>query len=94
MPNRTLCSVLDAMRDADKTKNYSYMLGLIEEAQYLANRMEAALWNQKDFNTLSEKVSALNKELKELEAKKKFIAPEESKPASAGIPFNPYSGLD
>lgn len=70
MPNRTLCSVLEAMRDCDKTKNYSYLMGLIEEAQYLANRMEAALWDQKDFKYAYEKLSKIKKEIKDLEKKR------------------------
>ena len=35
MVNRYLCSVLDEMRECNKSKNFSYLLGLIEEAQTL-----------------------------------------------------------
>lgn len=63
-PNRTLCSVLDDMRKAVETLNFSYMKGLIEEAQYLADKMEAALADQKDIRKLSEDRSALKKEVK------------------------------
>ena len=40
---RTLCAVFSDMRDAHKKRNYSYLGGLIEEAQYRANRMENRL---------------------------------------------------
>lgn len=73
MPNRTVCSVLDEMRSCAKTGNYSYLPGLVEEVQSLANRMEAALWDQQDFNRLREAVSKLNKEVKQLKAEKKQL---------------------
>jgi len=49
MPNRLICDVFREMRDAHEHRNYGYMKGLIEEAQTLANRMEAKLYDQKDF---------------------------------------------
>lgn len=65
-PNRTLCSVLEAMRDCDKTKNYSYLLGLVEEAQMLANRMEAGLADKEDLRELGEELSRFKAERKQL----------------------------
>lgn len=50
MPNRYLCDVLDEMRDCYKTRNFSYLMGLVEEAQTLGERMEAALEDKKDYN--------------------------------------------
>ena len=50
MPNRYLCDVLDEMRTCFKTRNFSFLLGLIEEAQTLGERMEAALGDKKDYN--------------------------------------------
>jgi len=44
------------MRTADETKNFSYMKGLIEEAQVLANRMETALWSQKEYRQLPDQI--------------------------------------
>lgn len=79
MPSRSLCSVLEEMRKCNETRNYSYMLGLIEEVQTMANRMEAALWEQKDFTRMSEKISRLKKEIKELEAKKEQLDGEKPK---------------
>lgn len=64
MPNRTLCNVLQEMRTCCKTKNFSYLEGLIEEAQTLANRMEAALWDQKEFLRTQKKHKKLKAEVK------------------------------
>ena len=69
MPNRLLCAVLDEMRDCVKTTNFSYLPGLIEEAQSLANRMEAHLYEIKDFNRLHKDIKALKKKKKKLEDK-------------------------
>ena len=66
MPNRLLCAVLDEMRECVKTLNFSYLSGLIEEAQSLANRMEAHLYDIKDFNRLHKDIKALKKEKKKL----------------------------
>lgn len=46
---RYLCDVLDEMRKCYKTRNFSHLCGLIEESQTLANRMEAALGERKDY---------------------------------------------
>ena len=69
MPNRTVCDVLQAMRECSKTKNYSYLDSLIEEAQNLANRMEAALWDQKDFERAKKRYKKLKEKIKKLEDK-------------------------
>lgn len=67
MSNRTLCEVLEEMRTIVKILNFSYMLGLIEEVQTLANRMEAALWDQKDLEHLRAEKKKLKEEIKELQ---------------------------
>ena len=67
--NRYICSVLDEMRDCVKTLNFSYLLGLIEEAQTLALRMEAKLYEIKDYERLHEEIRALKKKKKALENK-------------------------
>ena len=69
MPNRLLCAVLDEMRECVKTTNFSYLPGLIEEAQSLGNRMESHLYDIKDFNRL-------NKDIKDLKKKKKKLKEE------------------
>ena len=66
MPNRLLCAVLDEMRECVKTTNFSYLPGLIEEAQSLGNRMEAHLYDIKDFNRLNKDIKDLKKEKKKL----------------------------
>ena len=67
--NRYLCDVLHEMRECVKTLNFSYLLGLIEEAQTLANRMEARLYEMKDFDRLHEEIKVLKKKKKSLEKK-------------------------
>lgn len=68
--NRTLCSVLEEMRALDKTKNYSPLLGLIEEAQSMGNRMEAAIENKRDIRRYEAKRKEAYKAW--LELKKKY----------------------
>ena len=67
MPNRLLCTVLDEMRECVKTLNFSYLLGLIEEAQTLGSRMESKLFDIKDFDRLHEEIRDLKKKKKKLE---------------------------
>jgi len=67
MANRYLCSVLEEMRECTKTLNFSYLLGLIEEAQSLASRMESKLYDIKDFDRLHEDIRDLKKKKKNLE---------------------------
>jgi len=62
MPNRTLCGVLEEMREAHKTRNYSYLLGLIEEAQSIGNRMEANLYDKSDLESVQKRVKNLRKQ--------------------------------
>jgi len=70
MPNRYICTVLEEMRQCYKTRNFSYLEGLIEEAQSLGDRMESAL-EDKNYIILNRKVlSKLKKEIKELEEKR------------------------
>ena len=69
MPNRLLCAVLDEMRECVKTLNFSYLPGLIEEAQSLGSRMEAHLYDIKDFNRLHNDIKVLKKKRKKLEEK-------------------------
>lgn len=65
-PNRTLCDVLEEMRDCVKTLNFSYLMGLIEEAQSMGNRMEAALQDKHDIKRLTEERSKLRREVQNL----------------------------
>lgn len=72
-PNRTLCDVLAEMRKANDTRNYSYLLGLIEEAQHLGSRMEAGLGDKKDVQRWTEMRATLRKEIKDLRKEKKDL---------------------
>jgi len=66
MPHRYICSVLDEMRECNKTRNYSVLLALIEEVQILANRMEAALGEKSDVESWHKKAKEEKKEYKRL----------------------------
>lgn len=70
MPSRYLCDVLEEMRKAVATQNYSYMLGLIEEAQSLGSRMEAGLMDLGTLERLRTERKELEKEIKVLKKKK------------------------
>jgi hypothetical protein len=85
MPNRYICDVIEEMRKLHKTRNYGALPGLIEEVQTLANRMEAALGEQDDYNEWHKKVKKEKKELKRLMAKTnplRELAGEEKKEVS------------
>jgi predicted nuclease with TOPRIM domain len=69
MKNRYLCDVLQEMRKAHETANFSYLPGLIEEAQYMGNRMEAALEDKDDLKRYERKASEMKREKEGLEAK-------------------------
>lgn len=75
--NRTICSVFDDMRKAHETRNYSILMSLIEEAQTMANRMEAALGDLHDLEGLHEDIRKLRKELKDLEYEKENRRPKD-----------------
>lgn len=72
-PNRTVCDVLGEMRKLYETRNFSGLLGLIEEVQVMANRMEAKLYTMKDIERGEEVKSNLKKEIDILKAKKKEL---------------------
>lgn len=67
--SRTLCNVLEEIRECDKTRNFSYLLGLVEEAQVMANRMEAKIEQINDYEDLKERY-------KDLEVRKKRLKDE------------------
>jgi hypothetical protein len=69
MPNRYLCDVLEEMRKCHKTRNFAPLLGLIEEAQTLANRMEAGLGERRDYQRWHDKVKEEKAELRRLLSK-------------------------
>lgn len=68
-PNRTLCAVLEEMRDCFKTYNFAPIKGLIEEAQSLGNRMEAGLSDVRDAEDMRREKRRLKKQIAKLEDK-------------------------
>ena len=64
--NRTICGVFEEMRSCNETKNYSYLLGLIEEAQSMANKMESKIDLINDFEALKDKYKELEEQKNEL----------------------------
>jgi len=66
MPHRYVCQVLDEMREAIKIYRPDLVLGLIEEAQTLVNRMEAKLGDYSDLGYDLREASKLQKKLAEL----------------------------
>ena len=75
MPNRTLCDVLREMRDyvkaMDPAVNPRVLNSLIEEVQIMGNRMEAALWDQRDIKDLRDEIKKLKKKRNKLKKKLK-----------------------
>ncbi len=67
---RYLCDILSDMRGCEKTHNYSYLPGLIEEAQYRANRMEDRLSRVKDVARFESRRNELKAEIDELKKTK------------------------
>jgi len=83
MLSRTLCEVLEEMRKCYETRNFSPIHGLIEEAQIMANRMEAALSDQRDHFEWQDEVKKEKEELERLleqgNALRKEVGEEEKK---------------
>ena len=67
LPNRYVCTVLEEMRCCHKTGNYAHLLGLVEEAQSMFNRMESSLYDQRNNKR---KIKELKKKLKKKGKKK------------------------
>jgi hypothetical protein len=82
-PNRYVCSVLEEMRtqlkglDIHSIDRYkSITLMMIEEAQSMVNRMEAAIEDKSDINKMLKKRSKLHKEVEKLKAEKEKLEEE------------------
>ncbi len=75
---RYMCDILADMRDCHKAHNYSYLSGLIEEAQYRANRMEDRLSRVKDIARYEERRDKLKKEIEELRKSKVNLGGDDS----------------
>ena len=69
-PNRTMCAVLDEIRNMHKTRNFSGLLGAVEELQSMGNRMEAALEDGRDAKDMLERIKQLKTQIRKLEKKR------------------------
>lgn len=68
--NRTMCDVLEEMRRCHKTHNYAGLLGMVEELQAMANRMESALGDIKDIESVKKEWHAWKDKEKEMQESK------------------------
>jgi chromosome segregation ATPase len=71
MTNRYVCSILDEIRDLDKTKRYDRLIGMIEEVQTAVNRMESKLhdYSEKKY-TIRLRTKKLKQKIKDLKAER------------------------
>lgn len=67
-PNRTICDMLKELRKCNDTRNFSYFLGLVEEIQSAAERMEAKLHDVKDLKYVRQDTKELKEERRQLKA--------------------------
>ena len=63
---RYLCDVLEEMRKCHESRNYAHLLGLIEEGQTYANRMEEGLGQKKSYEKWYKERKKIEAEVKEL----------------------------
>lgn len=71
--NRTVCDILADLRKCWDTRNFSYLMGTLEELQWACSRMEANLQDVKDVKQLLEERSKLKAEVFKLRAEKKQL---------------------
>ena len=79
--NRVICSVIDEARKCHETRNYSYLPGLLEEIQVLANKMEAGLGDKHDLRRMAQERSKLKAEILKLREEKRTLAKSPANPA-------------
>jgi hypothetical protein len=73
MPHRYICTVLEEMRTAIKVHRPDLVIGLIEEAQTLVNRMECQLNEYSDIGYELERGHDLRIKLRELDKQATMI---------------------
>ena len=61
-----MCDIFTEMRSCVKTLNFSYLIGLIEEAQSAAARMEARIADMKDHKWLLRDIKDLKEKKQKL----------------------------
>jgi len=76
-PSRYLCDVLDEIKTCYKTRNFTPVEGLVEEARIIGRRMEAALSDQHTLEGMRRALKEAKQELtqldKEIQAKSELI---------------------
>ena len=77
--NRYVCEVLEEMRTCTKTLNFAIIPSLIEEVQTMVNRMEMALSDMKDLESLKDTIREKKEELEKIEKILKKIAKKKKK---------------
>jgi uncharacterized coiled-coil DUF342 family protein len=76
MSTRVICNALAEMRAAYESRNFSYLLGLIEEAQSMANRMETALIARESAEYYEDEIREYKKQIRELKREKRALEDE------------------
>lgn len=74
-----MCEALEEMRKCFETHNYSPILGLVEEVQSMANRMEAALGDRRDAESYRRERSELIKQYRWLKKEVERLEGEKSR---------------
>lgn len=60
--HRTMCDALKGMRKLYETRNFSSLLGLIEEVQIMRDRMEASIYYGKSIAEQHDELKKIKKE--------------------------------
>lgn len=68
--HRSMCEVLEEMRNLVKNKHFDPLLGLIEEVQSMGNKMEARISEVHDWERHKETIKRLEGEISDLEYKR------------------------
>jgi peptidoglycan hydrolase CwlO-like protein len=68
MLHRYMCDALDELRKLYETRNFSPMLGLIEEIQSMGNRMESRIHQVHDWEEYDKEIKEKLAKVKELRA--------------------------
>jgi hypothetical protein len=70
---RTLCQVIQECRKCYETRNFSYLLGLLEEIQTLGNRMEGGLDEKHDVEYYRQERKLLQVEVNKLKEERDLL---------------------
>jgi len=73
---RFLCNIFEDMRACIKVMNFSYLPGLIEEAQYRANRMETIIDRNMDWKRMQQNYERIKKDVEELRKERSALKKE------------------